>query len=113
MKENDTITIAPNVLLKTAQQAALTTEGVAGMGNIPVAVGRLLKGHPMGHGVILSVDDQTVSGDLYLLVKPNIDMQKTGKAVQENVARAITELVGMSVSNINIHIENVLYNTAD
>lgn len=113
MKENDTITIAPNVLLKTAQQAALNTEGVAEMGNVPVAVGRLLKGHPMGHGVILSVDDQTVSGDLYLLVKPDVDIQKTGRAVQENVARAITELVGMKVAELNVHVENVVYGSSD
>ncbi len=109
MKPQDTITIAPSVLITIARQAALAEEGVAYMGTIPVDVGRLLRGNPMAGGVILEITDRMVAVDLYLVLKPGKPMQAVAQAVQRNVKRSIEELVGMQVSRVNIHIEDVDY----
>ena len=109
MEPQDTITIAPSVLIEIIRHAATQTDGVASMGNIPVRIGRVLSGHPMGSGTILIIDDDNVTIDVYLVVLPNVDMRAVSHSVQEAVNRAIEELVGMHVEKINVHIENVLY----
>jgi uncharacterized alkaline shock family protein YloU len=36
-------------------------------------------------------------------------LYKTSQIIQEKVSRAITEMVGMEVGKINIHIEDIDY----
>lgn len=107
MEPQDTITIAPSVLIAIARHATEEVEGVSRMGQIPVDVGRLLRGHPMGSGIVLEIADQSVAVDLYLLVKPGANMRDTSREVQHAVKRAIQDLVGMRVTTVNVHIEDV------
>ena len=81
------------------------------MGQIPVAVGRLLRGHAMGSGVVLDIIERTVAVDLYLVVKPGANMRNVSREVQRAVKRAIVDLVGMDVATVNVHIEDVDYAT--
>jgi len=113
MKPQDTITIAPSVLITIARQAALDVEGVSHMGVIPVDVGRLLRGQTLSSGVVLDVKERSVGLDLYLVVKPGTRMQETGGLVQQSVTRAIEDLVGMQVTRVDIHIEDVDYTPAE
>lgn len=113
MEPQDTITIAPSVLITIARHAAEQVQGVAGMGQIPVDVGRLLRGNPMGSGIVLEIDDQDVKVDLYLRVSPGVNMKETGEKVQQQVKRSIQDLVGMDVTTVNVHIEDVAYSTGD
>lgn len=107
MEPQDTITIAPAVLIMIAQQAALETEGVAHMGTIPVAMDRLLHGKLAADGVALEIDDNHVTVVLHIVVNPGVNMREVGRAVQRNTTRAIQELVGMEVTSVNVHIEDV------
>lgn len=109
MEPQDTITIAPSVLLTIAKHAATEVKGVARMGQIPVQVGRLLRGNPMANGVVLEIDDNQVSLDLYLVVKPNVNMRTVSEEVQTAVKRSIEDLVGMDVEKIGVHVEDVDY----
>src|SRR5690606_22382842 len=113
MEPQDTITIAPSVLITIARHAAEQVPGVAGMGQIPVDVGRLLRGSPMGSGIVLEINDQDVKVDLYLRVKPGVNMKETGEAVQQQVKRSIQELAGMDVTVVNVHIEDVDFSSGD
>lgn len=109
MEPQDTITIASNVLITVARHAAEQVEGVSRMGQVPVDVGRLLRGNPMGSGIVLEIDDQEATLDLYLCVRPNVSMRDVSHAVQQAVKRAIHDLVGMDVTAVNVHIEDVDY----
>jgi uncharacterized alkaline shock family protein YloU len=109
MEPQDTITIAPSVLIMTARYAALKVEGTARMGTIPAQAGHLLRGHPMGTGVVLDIDDNTVRVELYLVVKPGVSMREVSREVQRSVTRSIQDLIGMDVSAVNVHIEDVDY----
>lgn len=104
---SDTISIAPSVLITIAQHAAESVKGVARMGQVPVDVVRMLRGQPSGHGVMLQIDDQDVACELYLVVTPGANMRDVSRSVQRAVKRAIEELVGMTVTGINVHIEDV------
>lgn len=112
MEPQDTITIAPSVLIAIAMYAATEVEGIAHMGAIPVDVGRLFRGNPMGSGVVLDIEENSVKVDLYLVVEPGINMRKASQEVQRDVKRSVQELVGMDVTAVNVHIEDVDYSVA-
>ncbi len=111
MEPQDTITIAPSVMLTIAQHATEGVRGVARMGQIPVAAGRLFSGNPMGNGIVLEITGDTVKADLYVLVRPGANMLETSRAVQQAVKRSMEDLVGMQVSTVNVHVEDVDYTT--
>lgn len=107
MEQQDTITIAPNVLIMIAQHAATHVAGVSQMGAIPVDVIRVVRGQPMGSGVVLELGDNQVGLDVYLVLKTGAAMRETSITVQHDIKRAIEELVGMEVTKVNTHIEDV------
>ncbi len=110
----DTVTIAPSVLLAIIKQAALDVRGVVRMGIIPVDVVRLLRSHPAANGVVLDIaEDEYVEVDVYLVVGPGTQMREVGKAVQKSIIRSVEDLVGMSVTRVSVHIEDVDYLPAD
>lgn len=111
MEPQDTITIAPSVMLTIARHAAEQVRGIARMGQIPVAAGRLFSGNPMGNGIVLEINGDTVQADIYLLVRPGTNMLEASRAVQQAVKRALEDLVGMKVSTVNVHVEDVDYTT--
>ncbi len=113
MEPQDTITIAPSVLITIARHAAEQVKGVGRMGQIPVDVGRLLRGNPMGSGVVLEIEDHAVKLDLYLRTAPGAVMRDTSREVQQAVKRAIQDLVGMDVTAVNVHIEDVDFASSD
>jgi len=109
MEPQDTIVIAPGVLITIARYATLEVEGVACMGPIPTDVLRLFRRMPAAHGVVLDIDDNQVTIELYIVVKPNVSMREVAREVQRAVTRRIKELVGMDVTAVNIHIHDVDY----
>jgi uncharacterized alkaline shock family protein YloU len=109
MQPQDTITIAPSVLITIARHAATQVEGVARMGTIPVNIGRLLRGNPMGSGVVLQIDANRVMADVYLVVKPDTEIRAVSAEAQRSIIRSIQELVGMDVTTVNVHVEDVDY----
>jgi len=107
-KQLGRIIIAPDVLVTIARLTALATPGVARMGgNWAGEVSRLL-GHKVGDGgVAISVEDQEVSADLYVVAQQQVDLLAMGHQLQANVTRAMEEIVGLSVRAVNIHIQDV------
>jgi uncharacterized alkaline shock family protein YloU len=101
------VRIAPRVLRTVVEEAALRVPGVARMagmsGNLPQLLGRALP----HHGVGLSVRDDTVSVDLYLVVEPSANMLDVGTAVQEAVSGAVEHILGMRTRQINVYIQDV------
>ncbi len=98
-------TIAPDVLLTIARLSALETPGVSRMSPVPGGVSRLRRG--AGEGVILEIDNDYVTTDLYVVVQNNVNMREVSRNIQHNVTRAIADMVGMQVGRVNIHIEDI------
>src|SRR5947207_5478594 len=107
MEPQDTITIAPAVLITIAQHAATQVKGISHMGNIPVNIGRLFRSSPMANGVVLNIAENRVAVDAYLVVMPDVNIREVSNQVQQSITRAIEELVGMDVVAVNIHVEDV------
>ena len=54
-------------------------------------------------------DDNNVKIDLYLIVKAGASMRDVSRKVQHSITRAVRDLVGMDVTAVNVHIEDVDY----
>jgi uncharacterized alkaline shock family protein YloU len=101
-------TIDPGVIIKIAKLTALGVPGVTKMASGPHPLNSLLKKNYID-GVLIDVENNTVYADLYVVLSNEIDLHKTSLEIQEKVSRAITEMVGMDVGKINIHVEDIDY----
>lgn len=102
-------TLTPDVLLTVARQAALEVEGVHSMAPVKGGVkGLLSRGND---GVWMVIEDNNVCVDLYLVLESEVNMREVSRTVQAAVARAITEMTGLETGLVNIHIEDIFYET--
>lgn len=102
-------TIAPEVLLTIARLTTLDVPGVSRMSPVPGGVNRLFK-RGFGEGVRIDIrDDDTVYADLYIILESDVNIRDVSRLVQHRVARSISDMVGMQVGRVNIHIEDIDY----
>jgi len=101
-------TVAPEVILAIARMAALEVPGVHDFYTTPTGVNRLFKRSP-NEGVRLEIADDVVDVDLYLVLEHDVNLRQVSRQVQKAVARAIEEMVGMTVGYIHVHIEDIHY----
>lgn len=101
------VTIAPNVLVTIVQKATTSEPGVAQLYDSVPGVKRLLGFHTVGRGVEVSVADNQVTVDVYLSARRGVDLLQMGRSLQKTITGAIQQIVGMSVREVNIHIEDV------
>lgn len=101
-------TIAPEVLLTITRLTTLEVPGVSRMSNQVGGVNRILK-RGVGEGVFIDVRNDVVYADLYIVLHNGVNIREVSRQVQRNVARAITEMVGMQIGRINVHVEDIDY----
>lgn len=105
-------TIAPEVLLTIAQLTTLSVPGVSRLSHIQGAgVNRFIKPSQYREGVKIEVDDDVVTVDIYLILMNDLNVREICHNIQHEVARAITEMVGMTVGRVNVHIEDIDFTT--
>lgn len=104
------VTIAPEVLVTIVQSTVKEIPGVHAMSTDWTRdVNRFLGNMRVGDGVQTQVQDERVSVDLYVVVEPDAAMLQLGRRIQAEVTRAIEEMLGMEVKEVNVHIEDVYY----
>lgn len=101
-------TIAPEVLLTIARLTTLDVDGVAQLSQVPAGVNRLFK-RGYGEGVHIDIQENTVTADLYVIMDSDVNIREVSRNIQQQVTRAISEMVGMKVGRVNIHIEDIDY----
>jgi uncharacterized alkaline shock family protein YloU len=100
-------TLTPDVLLTIARMSALEVEGVKCMAPVKGGVNSLFgRGF---EGVRMSVEDNVVLVDLFLVLASDVNIREVSRMVQQTVARAIVEMTGLEVGHVNIHIEDIDY----
>ena len=92
-------TIAREVIETIIHMTANDTQGVA----------RLYSNNNAQNGVKMKIVDGTVNADVYVALEANCSTMEVCKRLQKKIARAIKEMVGMSVGFVNIHIEDFVY----
>ncbi len=72
---------------------------------VPGGVNRLFK-RGASEGVQIILEGNTVLADIYVILDQNVNIRETSREVQAQVARAISEMVGMDIGRVNIHVED-------
>ena len=103
-----TTTVAPDVLVTIARMAALSVTGVSRMAQVTGGVNRLFK-RGTNDGVRIEVEDNTIVASLYLILKKDVNIREVSRNTQQQVARALQEMVSMDIGEIEIHIEDIDY----
>ncbi len=101
-------TVAPEVLTTIARLSALSVPGVSRLAPVSGGGNRFFK-RGSGDGVRIETEENTVFVDLHLILREEVNIREVSRNVQQNVARAIQEMVGMDVGHVNIHIEDIDY----
>ena len=104
----DKTTIAPDVLVTIARMSALSVPGVSSMAQVTGGVNRLFR-RGTHDGVRIEVEDNVIVASLYLILKKDVNIREVSRNVQGQVARALQEMVGMEVGEVEIHIEDIDY----
>jgi uncharacterized alkaline shock family protein YloU len=108
-----TVRISPQVLATIARLTALAVPGVGRMyRDLTSDVDRFFRGKVATDGVRIEVADNAVAVDIYVVAKPHTNLYELGRKVQTDVSRAITEMVGMPVISVDVHIEEIEATTA-
>jgi uncharacterized alkaline shock family protein YloU len=102
-------TVSPDVLMTIARLSALGVPGVSRLAPVSGGVNRLLK-RGVGEGVRIETEDNVVYVDLYVILQQEVNIREVSRNIQQNVARAMQEMVGMDIGSVNIHIEDIDYN---
>ena len=102
-------TIDTGVLLSIARLTTLAIPGVSRMGEVPGSVRGFF--HQRGHdqGVRVEVKNSKVDVDVYVIFHKDTDIRATSRQIQHEIARAIFDMVGMEIGQINIHIDDIDY----
>ncbi|NLV74659.1 MAG: Asp23/Gls24 family envelope stress response protein [Chloroflexi bacterium] len=102
------VRIAPAVLATIVRLTALNVPGVVRMyRDISSDMNRFFRGQVAGEGVIVEVVDDAVAVDLAVVIRSGYNLYTVGIQLQTAVARAITEMVGMPVIGVDVHIEEI------
>jgi uncharacterized alkaline shock family protein YloU len=101
-------TVAPDVLVTIARMSALSVPGVSRMAQVTGGVNRLFR-RGTNDGVRIEVEDNVIVVSLYLILKKEMNIREVSRNVQTQVARALQEMVGMEVGEVEIHIEDIEY----
>jgi uncharacterized alkaline shock family protein YloU len=105
-------TIAPEVLLSIARLSALSVPGVNRLSTTPTDVNQFFT-RGTNEGVHISVDNGVVYSDIYVILNHDTNVRDVSRAIQAKVSRAISEMVGMEVGKVNIHVEDIDYSQTE
>ena len=104
----DKTTIAPDILVTIARLTALSVPGVSQLADEPTSVNRLLRKELDG-GVIIEVKDDTVYASINVILNHDVNVREVSHNIQYQVMRAISEMVGMQVRQVDVHIADIDY----
>ncbi|MBE3561481.1 MAG: Asp23/Gls24 family envelope stress response protein [Ktedonobacteraceae bacterium] len=107
MPATGVVRVARQVLSTIVIHTALQIPGVVRMAHISDPWSRLLGREIPRQGVTLTIKENVVSADLYIVVESGVNIVEVGTAVQEEVAAAIEEIIGMQVQEVNVYIQDV------
>ena len=101
-----TTTISPDVIITIIRLTTLGIDGVSRLTPLPRSAHRRLFRRD-SQGVAMEVRNDAVYADIYIAVRPNLNLRDLSRNVQRSINRAIEEMVGMQVGRINVHIEDI------
>ena len=100
-------TIAPEVLVSIAQLATLSIDGVCRLTPGPREVNTLFK-KGLTEGINIIVENNVVYADIYVVLRHDVIVRDICRSIQNQVSRSISEMVGLEIGHINVHVEDIV-----
>ncbi|TYQ13370.1 UNVERIFIED_CONTAM: putative alkaline shock family protein YloU [Acetivibrio alkalicellulosi] len=102
------VKISEEVVAIIAGVAAMDVPGVAGMsGGIAGGIAEMLGRKNLSKGVKVEVGDKEAAIDLYIIVEYGCRIPDVSWEIQEKVKNSVETMTGLSVIEVNIHIQGV------
>lgn len=102
------VKISEEVVSIIAGLAAIEIKGVAGMsGGLAGGIAEILGKKNLSKGVKVSVGEKEAAVDLFIIVDYGVRIPDVAFQIQENVKKAIETMTGLSVIEVNIHVQGV------
>lgn len=102
------VKIADDVVAIIAEIAAREVKGVSAMsGGIADSITEILGKKNPSKGVKVEVGEKEAAIDLYIIVEYGVRIPDVSWQIQENVKKAVETMTGLSVVEVNIHIQGV------
>ena len=102
-------TISPDVLHKIACLTTMSVDGVSRMTSSKSNIEQLL-GREEYKGANVQVKNGMVFADIFVVLMSGRNVRDVSREIQSRVSRAISEIVGMNVGGVNIHIMDIDFN---
>jgi uncharacterized alkaline shock family protein YloU len=103
------IEVAPEVLVTIARYAVQHVEGVAQLAQVPADIARLFQRGLRQDGILLDLSENNVRFNIYVIMAPHVNLLETSRTIQTAVTEAIETMVGISVTTVNVFVEDVHY----
>ncbi len=108
IKEYGSVKISDDVVAVIAELAAKEVKGIIGMsGGIADSITTMLGKKNPAKGIKVDVGEKETAIDLYVIVEYGVRIPDVAWQVQENVKKAVETMTGLSVVEVNIHIQGV------
>lgn len=102
------VKIADEVVGTIAGLAAMEVEGVAGMSSgIAGGIAEMLGRKTLSKGVKVEVGEKEAAIDLFVVVEYGVKIPDVAWQIQESVKKAIENMTGLNVVEVNIHVQGV------
>jgi uncharacterized alkaline shock family protein YloU len=99
-------TVSPDVLHKIARLTTLSVKGVSRMASVRGSFEKLL-GKEEFEGVDVKIRNENVHVDIYVVLLSDMNVRDISREIQSRVSRAISEMIGMDVGGVTIHIMDI------
>ena len=107
-RDDTPLRIADEVVSIIAGLAATEVNGIEGMsGGLVGGIAEMLGRKNFAKGVKVEVGEKEAAVDLYIIVKYGVRIPDVALSVQENVKQAIETMTGLSVVEVNVHVQGV------
>jgi len=108
VNEIGTVKITDEVVAIIAGIAASDVPGVTSMsGGIAGGIAEALGRKNLSKGVKVEVGEKEAAIDLYIIVDYGYRIPEVAWSIQEKVKKAVEEMTGLTVVEVNIHVQGV------
>jgi uncharacterized alkaline shock family protein YloU len=109
------IEISRRAIASIASEAVLRCYGVVGMSATTIKddIAEILQVENSHRGVQVSVVDSRILVDLYVVIEYGTRISEVAHNIMENVKFAIERALGMSVAEVNVHVQGLRVSNND
>lgn len=112
--ENGSVRISDEVVAVIAGLTATEVGGVAGMsGGLVGGIAEMLGRKNLSKGVKVEVGEREAAIDMFIIVEFGVHIPDVALQVQDKVKKAVESMTGLTVVEINVHVQGIAFNSPE